>query len=245
MGRKTYASIGRPLPERRNLVVLRTFSKIHGLAGMRIGYAIGHPDTLERLRLCAGSGTLASGSSSVTLGTQRTGVDAVTGLSALTTNFQPGDLLLTIDGEPATRFREVEIRVQKPAVTVQVLRDGAVLSLDVATVALDGSGVRRVVMWAGALLQAPYRDMAAQRAVEPVGVYVSYFAFGSPASRYGLYAGRRITQVDGVAVANLDEFLAIVRRSPEPSRAARVFQACLLRAHAGLQMEMHAPVSYG
>jgi len=126
--------------------------------------------------------------------------------------FQPGDLLLTIDGEPATRFREVEIRVQKPAVTVQVLRDGAVLSLDVATVALDGSGVRRVVMWAGALLQAPYRDMAAQRAVEPVGVYVSYFAFGSPASRYGLYAGRRITQVDGVAVANLDEFLAIVRR---------------------------------
>ncbi|MDP2323257.1 MAG: trypsin-like peptidase domain-containing protein [Gammaproteobacteria bacterium] len=125
--------------------------------------------------------------------------------------FQPGDLLLTIDGQPATRFREVEKRVQKPAVVVEVLRDGEVLQLDVATVALNGDGVRRMLMWAGALLQAPYRDMAAQRGVEPTGVYVSYFAFGSPASRFGLYAGRRITQVDGIAIADLDQFIGIVR----------------------------------
>ena len=124
--------------------------------------------------------------------------------------FQPGDLLLTIDGEPATRYREVELRVQKPAVAVEVLRDGNVVRLDVATVVLSGAGVRRVVMWAGALLQEPYRDMAAQRGVDPTGVYVSYFAFGSPASRYGLYAGRRITQVDGVAIADLDQFLEVV-----------------------------------
>jgi S1-C subfamily serine protease len=125
--------------------------------------------------------------------------------------FQPGDLLLTIDGQPVTRFREVEERVQKPAVAVEVLRDGEVLRLDVATVALNGDGVRRMLMWAGALLQAPYRDMAAQRGVEPTGVYVSYFAFGSPASRFGLYAGRRITQVDGIAIADLDQFIGVVR----------------------------------
>jgi len=45
------------------------------------------------------------------------------------------------------------------------------------------------MMWSGALLQAPYRDMAAQRAVEPYGVYVAFFSYGSPASRYGLLAG--------------------------------------------------------
>lgn len=28
---------------RRNVVVLRTFSKAYGLAGLRIGYAVGHP----------------------------------------------------------------------------------------------------------------------------------------------------------------------------------------------------------
>lgn len=41
------------------------------------------------------------------------------------------------------------------------------------------------------------------------------------------------------------QFLAIVRRSPEPSRAARVFQACLLQAHAGHEAQQHPPDSYG
>ena len=35
---------------RPNVVVLRTFSKIYGLAGLRIGYAVGQPDTLAGLR---------------------------------------------------------------------------------------------------------------------------------------------------------------------------------------------------
>lgn len=36
--------------ERENVVVLRTFSKIYGLAGHRIGYAVGHSDTFRELR---------------------------------------------------------------------------------------------------------------------------------------------------------------------------------------------------
>src|SRR5207302_9405120 len=39
--------------ERPNLLLLRTFSKIFGLAGLRIGYGIGHPDliaSLEKVR---------------------------------------------------------------------------------------------------------------------------------------------------------------------------------------------------
>jgi histidinol-phosphate aminotransferase len=35
--------------EERNAIVLRTFSKIHGLAGLRIGYAIARPDVIELL----------------------------------------------------------------------------------------------------------------------------------------------------------------------------------------------------
>lgn len=39
------------LPEKRpNVVVLRTFSKIHGLAGLRVAYAIGDPKVLGLLR---------------------------------------------------------------------------------------------------------------------------------------------------------------------------------------------------
>ncbi len=36
--------------EDANVVVLRTFSKIHGLAGLRVGYALTRPDIAERLR---------------------------------------------------------------------------------------------------------------------------------------------------------------------------------------------------
>jgi histidinol-phosphate aminotransferase len=37
------------LEEYPNLVITRTFSKIYGLAGLRVGYAISHPDLAEIL----------------------------------------------------------------------------------------------------------------------------------------------------------------------------------------------------
>ncbi|WP_123679781.1 histidinol-phosphate transaminase [Curtobacterium sp. PhB115] len=45
---------GHPLLERYpNLVVLRTFSKAYGLAGLRVGYALGPAYVLEAVRACA------------------------------------------------------------------------------------------------------------------------------------------------------------------------------------------------
>jgi histidinol-phosphate aminotransferase len=40
--------------ERPNVVVVRTFSKIYGLAGVRIGYALAHPDAARRIRAFSG-----------------------------------------------------------------------------------------------------------------------------------------------------------------------------------------------
>lgn len=40
----------RLLADHSNLLVLRTFSKIYGLAGMRVGYGIGHPELIAALR---------------------------------------------------------------------------------------------------------------------------------------------------------------------------------------------------
>jgi histidinol-phosphate aminotransferase len=42
--------IGPPLERRRNLVVGRTFAKAHGLAAVRAGALVAHPDTLDRFR---------------------------------------------------------------------------------------------------------------------------------------------------------------------------------------------------
>lgn len=36
--------------QRRNVVVTRTFSKLYGMAGLRLGYAIGQPETIASLR---------------------------------------------------------------------------------------------------------------------------------------------------------------------------------------------------
>jgi len=57
---------------------------------------------------------------------------------------------------------------------------------------------------------APHRALAAQRGVAPTGVFVAFFLYGSPATRYGLWAGRRIIEVDGRPTPDLDAFLAAV-----------------------------------
>ncbi|MEJ2514983.1 MAG: trypsin-like peptidase domain-containing protein [Gammaproteobacteria bacterium] len=130
---------------------------------------------------------------------------------------KPGDVLLSVNDNVVSRFREVEVAAQVPVARVVVWREGEALSLEVPTVQLDGSGVDRVVQWAGALLQAPHRPMAAQRGIEPSGVFVAYYAFGSPASRYGLFAGQRVVEVDGVPTPDLDAFLAEISGRPDRS----------------------------
>jgi S1-C subfamily serine protease len=124
---------------------------------------------------------------------------------------QPGDVLLTVDDRVVTRFRDVERAVAaQPTVRVRVWRVDGEHSFDIRTAALQGSDLTRIVLWAGATLQAPHRAISAQRGVAPDGVYVAYFAFGSPATRYSLLPGRRIVAVDGTPTPDLDAFLQVV-----------------------------------
>lgn len=122
-----------------------------------------------------------------------------------------GDFVLAIDGDVVTSFRDVEKAVQKPSVTVTVWRNSEAMDIDVATAALDGRDIDRAVSWAGALLQDPHRAMAAQRGIEPDGVYVAFFSYGSPATRYGLWAGRRLVEVDDTPTPNLQAFVDAIK----------------------------------
>mgnify|MGYP001822577892 FL=1 len=122
-----------------------------------------------------------------------------------------GDMVLAIDGEVVTSFRELEHAVQKPEVVVTVWRNGAALEIPLQTAALDGMGIDRAISWAGALIQDPHRAMAAQRGVSTDGVYVAYFSYGSPATRYGLWAGRRVVEVNEVPTPNLQAFIDAVK----------------------------------
>jgi histidinol-phosphate aminotransferase len=48
-----YEALDRLAWRRRNVVVARTFSKAYGLAGIRVGYSVAHPESTERMRLFA------------------------------------------------------------------------------------------------------------------------------------------------------------------------------------------------
>jgi S1-C subfamily serine protease len=128
-----------------------------------------------------------------------------------------GDLILDIDGAVVNRFREVERAVQKPEVRVTLLRDGVERVVTVPTATLGGRDLDRVVLWAGAVLQEPHRALSAQRGIPPAGVFVGYFSYGSPATRYQLWAGRRITEVDGQPTPDLDSFIKAVAGRPDRS----------------------------
>ena len=131
---------------------------------------------------------------------------------------RPGDILLAVDDKPVTQFRDVERAVAtRDDVGVTVWRGGDEVDLPVKTASLSGSDIDRVVEWAGATLQAPHRAISAQRGITPSGVYVAYFEFGSPASRYGLAPGRRIVEVDGQVTPDLDAFLRQVSGRPDRS----------------------------
>jgi S1-C subfamily serine protease len=122
-----------------------------------------------------------------------------------------GDMILAVDGNLVTTFRELERAVQKENVVLTVWRDNGAIDIESATVPLDGEGVVRAVSWAGALLHDPHRAMAGQRGIEPTGVYIAFFSYGSPATRYGLWAGRRIVAVDDVDTPNLQSFVDVVK----------------------------------
>ncbi|MDR2215872.1 MAG: hypothetical protein LBE59_08530, partial [Nevskiaceae bacterium] len=128
------------------------------------------------------------------------------------------DLVLAIDGAVVTTFRDVErATVDREKVLVTVWRDDQEQVIEVPTTPLDGGDVDRIVLWAGATLQAPHRAMSVQRGVTPEGVYVSFFAYGSPATRYQLFPGQRIVEADGQPTPDLDAFLKVVAGRPDRS----------------------------
>jgi histidinol-phosphate aminotransferase len=53
VGDPEYTSLLEQTSDHPNVIVTRTFSKVHGMAGLRIGYGVAHATTAQRLRSCA------------------------------------------------------------------------------------------------------------------------------------------------------------------------------------------------
>jgi S1-C subfamily serine protease len=126
-----------------------------------------------------------------------------------------GDLIVRVNGQPVSHFAQVEDAAQSESVALTVARGDQVLELQVGTVPLAGRSVDHVALWAGLLLHDPHHEVAAQQGLEPSGVYVADYFYGSPGHRYKLRATWRIVEVNGEPVADLDAFLDAVSDLPD------------------------------
>ena len=124
--------------------------------------------------------------------------------------FREGDLILSINGDPVTRARDLRRATYAGRFVIEILRDGEEKSIEVEPTEMSGDGTTRAVLWSGALLQAPHVALSAQYGIPRGGVYVSRHWYGSPSTRYRLEATSRIVEVDGESVTDLDSFLAAV-----------------------------------
>jgi pro-apoptotic serine protease NMA111 len=121
-----------------------------------------------------------------------------------------GDVILSVDGAPVTAFRELERPAQRGPLALKVFREGETLGVVLEPVALASEGAERLLVWAGALLQEPPRELASQRGLPLEGVYVAGRWRGSPAHRDGLPSTQRIEAADDIPTPDLEAFLAAV-----------------------------------
>jgi histidinol-phosphate aminotransferase len=107
--------------ETANVVILRTFSKVHGLAGLRVGYAISRPEHISRLRelqmaspnvlgLAAATASLADtafiAASRERIVTDRRRVTAACRKLGMECSDSHGNFVFVRTGVPVAEFRE-------------------------------------------------------------------------------------------------------------------------------------------
>ncbi len=120
------------------------------------------------------------------------------------------DLLLEVNGALVTEVRTIEALLDRDTLTLTLLRDAKEISVEVDTLPVDGTGVSRVVSWAGLIAHEPHVEVEAQKGIEAKGVYVAWLWYGSPGSAYAIRPTRRIIQVDDTPTPDLDAFLDAV-----------------------------------
>jgi len=132
-----------------------------------------------------------------------------------------GDILLAVDGQLPTTFRELERYFQKDSVVASVLRDGAIVEVEVSTLSYEAKGTGRALIWAGSLVQEPHFELAFQRGNVTDGLFISSTLAGSPSIQDRLYRNRFIVAVDGVPIKTIDEMVNEISKK-DPTSAVNL-----------------------
>lgn len=126
------------------------------------------------------------------------------------------DILLAIDGVPATSMDDLRALGRDAEHVLMVLRDAEVHEVRIRPVEVSGAGVRRVVAWHGMLVHAPHAEVSLQTqlAAPREGAYIAWYWYGSPAARGGVRPTQRILEVQGQPTPDLDRFVEVVASLP-------------------------------
>lgn len=123
---------------------------------------------------------------------------------------EAGDLLLTVNGALCLRFTDITSQIYDDTIHLQVLREGKEHSLSVPLSPVEVHGTERIVGWAGAIFQMPYKSIYQQLKQVPKGVLCSVVSNGSPAQLYNISPLDWITAIDEQEITDLDSFLKCV-----------------------------------
>ncbi|KAL3735634.1 hypothetical protein ACJRO7_024716 [Eucalyptus globulus] len=134
---------------------------------------------------------------------------------------EQGDMVLAINKEPVTCFRDIENACQAldnsddadGNLNLTIFRQGREMDILVGTDVRDGIGTTRVINWCGCIVQEPHSAVRALGYLpeEGHGVYVARWCHGSPVHRYGLYALQWIVEINGKPIPDLDAFISVTK----------------------------------
>lgn len=124
---------------------------------------------------------------------------------------EEGDLILEINGNIISSFNEIcELCCNEKSVRMLLWRNNAELTVDVPTVRISGLEPRKMIQWAGAYLQDPFRELLLVHKYNYPGVFVCRYIRGSPADFYALKANCWILEINGKPTPTLDCFLNVI-----------------------------------
>lgn len=134
---------------------------------------------------------------------------------------EQGDMLLAIDRQPITCFKDVDKACSlvsehddvEGGLKITVFRQGVELEVFVGLDIRKGFGTTRMVNWAGSIIQDSHTAVRALGFLpeEGHGVYIARWSHGSPSHRYGLYALQWIVEINGKPTPDLDAFVEVIR----------------------------------
>ncbi len=134
--------------------------------------------------------------------------------------FQPGDVLLRIDGRPvADRFGVVEGVIDEKFgghVAIEFLRSDQKHSVELPVTDLKTFQVGRFLACDGGVFHELHLGAIFEGAAPGSGLYISWVRFGSPLDSYSIRAGHILTKVNDIPVTSIADLIRVLGDQHQP-----------------------------